>query len=185
MPWSAPGSASLAPHARFAPGPFSAVVTEHRRAAAPPFACPRHRARINLGFLSARNARHAAVALPLPPEASLAADLAPASDDSTTDRESPRRPPRRFPKSSISSVSLSAARVPARSRTQKSSSWATSASCATGSPGKAGVLLAAPRVLLRFVRTSSEAAAALASCSSWRSGSRLHDAATTGVVRSA
>ena len=57
--------------------------------------------------------------------------------------------------SSISSVSLSAARVPARSRTQKSSSWATSASCATGSPGEAGVSLAAPRVLLGFVRRGS------------------------------
>ncbi len=45
--------------------------------------------------------------------------------------------------------------MPARSRTQKSSSRATSASCATGSPGKAGVSLAAPRVLLRFVPSDS------------------------------
>ena len=68
---------------------------------------------------------------------------------------SPARTPR-CRSSSISSVWLSAARVPARSRTQKSSSRATSASCATGSPGKAGVSLAAPRVLLRFVPSSTD-----------------------------
>ena len=75
-------------------------------------------------------------------------------------------PGQRCPSSSISSVSLSVARVPARSRTRKSSSRATSASCATGSPGEAGVSPGGRRVLLRFVRHNS-GAGARGHCCSW------------------
>ncbi len=67
--------------------------------------------------------------------------------------------------------------MPARSRTQKSSPRATSASCATGSPGKAGVSLAAPRVPLRFVLGGKELRGLRQFCfarrsACWRAGRR-------------
>ena len=53
--------------------------------------------------------------------------------------------------SSIPAVSLSVARVPARSKRQKSSSSTTSASRVTGSPGEASVSPSAQGLLLRFL----------------------------------
>jgi hypothetical protein len=66
------------------------------------------------------------------------------------------RPAALFRNPSISSVSFSAARVPARSGTQKSSSSTIGANCATGSPREASVSPAARRVQLRFVRCSRQ-----------------------------
>jgi len=80
-------------------------------------------------------------------------------------RSSHRCRDKRCSVSSISSVSLSAARVPARSRMQKSGSSTTRARWTPASPGSASVSPPARRLLLRFVQLDTDDSGRPRACS--------------------